>query len=50
MFNGDIGVIEAIDPVEQEVSIRFDRVLPARLRNLGFLRVQEAANGRTADF
>ena len=24
VFNGDIGVIEKIDPVEQEVSIRFD--------------------------
>jgi hypothetical protein len=25
-------------------------VLPARLRELGFLRVQDAANGRAADF
>src|SRR5664280_1681018 len=24
VFNGDIGVVERIDPVEQEVSIRFD--------------------------
>jgi len=24
VFNGDIGAIERIDPVEQEVSIRFD--------------------------
>ena len=24
MFNGDIGTIEKIDPVEQELSIRFD--------------------------
>src|ERR1035441_8258143 len=23
-FNGDIGIVEKVDPVEQEVSIRFD--------------------------
>jgi exodeoxyribonuclease V alpha subunit len=27
VFNGDIGNIEAIDPIEQEVSIRFDKRL-----------------------
>ena len=27
VFNGDIGVIEIIDSVEQEVSIRFDHQL-----------------------
>ena len=24
VFNGDIGIVEKVDPVEQEVSIRFD--------------------------
>ena len=29
VFNGDIGIIEKIDPVEQELSIRFDdRLVP----------------------
>ena len=27
MFNGDIGTIEKIDPVEQEVTVRFDERL-----------------------
>jgi exodeoxyribonuclease V alpha subunit len=39
VFNGDIGNIEAIDPIEQEVSIRFDK----RLVNYAFAELDEVS-------
>jgi exodeoxyribonuclease V alpha subunit len=39
VFNGDIGNIEAIDPIEQEVSIRFDK----RLINYAFAQLDEVS-------